>query len=103
MLEFNQIQTFFIVLAGLGAFIVLIGNVVDRIQRWVKPGMDVHEKLKEHDRMLDNDNRRFNEIEDLVKLNTRATFAMLDHMISDNDISKMQEVRNDMNDYLISH
>ena len=102
MLEFDQIQTFFIVLAGLGAFVVLFGNVIDRIQRWVKPGMDIHEKLKEHDRMLDNDNKRFREMEELVKLNTRATFAMLDHMISGNDTSKMQEVRDDMNNHLLS-
>lgn len=65
--------------------------------------LDEHEEwLKRHDKLLDNDNKRLQHIEQNNKIMLRALNALLRHGLDDNDVSNMKEVHKELENYLIN-
>ena len=107
MVEFTQIQTFFLVLAAIFTFIVLADNAVERIRKWfMKPSDDISDlsdRLDAHDAMLDNDNKRINKVEEMERMTLRGINLLMAHEINGNDISKLQDFSHEVETYLINH
>lgn len=63
---------------------------------------EIEKRLKRHDELLDNDNKRLNHMEEGNKIILRALNALLRHGIDGNDINGMKEVHKDLESYLIN-
>lgn len=107
MVEFTQIQTFFLVLAAIFTFIVLADNAVERIRKWfAKPSddiSDIRNRLDAHDSMLDNDNKRITKVEEMERMTLRGINLLTAHEINGNDVSKLKEFNHEVEEYLINH
>lgn len=82
-------------------------NAREEKKRREQPTATLEERVKAHDRMLDNDNRRINrnteQLEDAHKFQgvmCRVMLAQLNHELSGNDISHLKESRDELNNYL---
>ena len=107
MLEqlWNVIQVFatgVIAIGGAGA--IFVG-----LYRWAKkPDINRDEKLKGHDDMLDNDNKRINELEkkaqeteEALQIIMKSMLALMSHSIDGNHTDELKKARDDMQEYLI--
>ena len=59
------------------------------------------EWLKKHDAMLDNDNKRLNNLEKSGTITMKALLALLRHGIDGNDVESMKKVKSELEQYLI--
>lgn len=89
-------------LGGAGAIVIAV------VKWWKKPDLNRDEKLKRHDDMLDNDNKRLNkmeerqtEMEEAQKMLMKSMLALMSHSIDGNHLEELKLARDDMQDYLI--
>lgn len=79
------------------------------LYRWSKkPDINRDEKLKGHDEMLDNDNKRINELEkkaeeteEALQILMKSMLALMSHSIDGNHTDDLKKARDDMQEYLI--
>ena len=66
--------------------------------------LDEHDKILErHEKMLKNDNERMHQAEEGSRLTMRSLFALLSYNINgQSDTKQMQEVRDDLQKWLIN-
>ena len=102
MVEFQQITDFVIVLLAIAGGISVIGSAIKTIKDWFKPTMTVNDRLEKVENQQKQDDQRIESLEDANKLILKALSVQLEHAISGNHIEKLQEVQNDINDYLIN-
>lgn len=106
MIEFTQIQTFFLVLAAIFTFIVLADNAIERARKWfMKPSDDISEiknRLDKHDELLDNDNKRYLALEEEMRLVLRGVSLLVSHETNGNDVSKLEAYNEEITNYLLS-
>ena len=102
------IGIFLAVCGGITATAAAINVIANAISKAKSPNrlqnerLDRHEEwLKRHDSMLDNDNRRLNELERSSNLTMKALLALLKHGIDGNDVEGMKKVKDEIEDYLI--
>ena len=96
------ICTVIITLGGAGAIIIAI-------IKWMhKPDESRDERLKKHDEMLDNDNKRLKELEEWrkesdesSKIVMQSLLAIMSHAIDGNHIEELKIARDDLQKYLI--
>lgn len=88
---------------GAGAIIIGI------IRWWRKPDDERDTKLKRHDELLDNDNKRLKtleehqtEIEESQKLMMRAMVALMRHAIDGNNIEQLTKESEKLNEYIFN-
>ena len=62
---------------------------------------DLEKRVASHDKMLDNDKKRLETIEEGTRVTQRAILALLAHGIDGNDIDAMKEAKKDLQEYLI--
>lgn len=93
------------IVAGGGAF-AIIYKIINKAK---EPNViqnkrlnEIEKRLKRHDELLDNDNKRLNHMEEGNKIILRALNALLRHGIDGNDINGMKEVHKDLESYLIN-
>lgn len=93
--------------------IIAFGGAIAVLSRWIDKAkepniaqnrrLDEHDEwLKRHDKLLDNDNKRLQHIEQNNKIMLRALMALLQHGIDGNDTAEMQKVLKDLESYLIN-
>lgn len=95
--------TIIMTLGGAGAIIV-------GIIRWMrKPDTERDDKLKKHDELLDNDNKRLKaleehqtEIEESQKMMMRAMVALMRHAIDGNNIEQLTKESEKLNEYIFN-
>lgn len=88
--------------AGAVGVIVAIVNKVKTPNRMQNERLDKHEEwLKKHDAMLDNDNKRLNNLEKSGTITMKALLALLKHGIDGNDVAEMKKVKDELEQYLI--
>lgn len=86
------------------------GAIVIGIIRWMrKPDTERDERLKKHDELLDNDNKRLKaleehqtEIEESQKLMMRAMVALMRHAIDGNNIEQLTKESEKLNEYIFN-
>lgn len=91
----NMLWTFVVVLVGLCTVAVLVLNLITKIREVRKPQNENRRTVSE---MLDNDNRRIQELEKVtnkqqaeMKLLLTGEMAMLHHMIDGNHTESLKE------------
>ena len=102
MVDFQQITDFIIVLLAIAGSISVIGAAIKTIKEWFKPTMTVNDRLEKVENQQHEYDDRISSLEDANKLILKALSVQLEHAISGNHIDKLQEVQNDINDYLIN-
>lgn len=92
-------MTWQMIAAVLGG-IVLVGNAGAIIYKWIRPALDVKKDVEELDRRTKQDYEVLKKIQcslDRIENKQRALIvseiAILNHMIDDNNVEKMQETR----------
>lgn len=98
-----DIQTLLAVAGG----IVLIGNAVSVIVRWVRPAASVVKTVADHgDRLRDLEEDfkgicdRIGRIERMNRLQCGSMIALLNHMIDGNGVERMKSTRDEIQDML---
>lgn len=99
------------VLIGCGAVITicsLITNVVAviKLARTPKNNLDtrlanIESRIARHDELLASDNKRISVIEEGNRVTQKALLALLAHGIDGNNISALEEAKNDLQKFLI--
>lgn len=84
-----------ITLGGAGAIVIGI------IRWWKKPDTTRDEKLKKHDELLDNDNKRLKELEESNKIMMQSMLALMSHELDGNHREELKQARDDLQSYLI--
>lgn len=84
-----------ITVSGAGAAVIAI------IKALRKPDTERDEKLKRHDEMLDNDNKRLRELEESNKIIMQSMLALMSHAIDGNHTEDLKQARDDLQSYLI--
>jgi hypothetical protein len=99
---------------GVCGGITTVAAAIGAIYRWVKMAkapnerqnerLDEHDKILErHEKMLKNDNERMHQAEEGSRLTMRSLFALLSYNINgQSDTKQMQEVRDDLQKWLIN-
>ena len=87
---------------ALCAFVTAIWGVWKIIKELKKPSDDLKSKVEHHDRLLDSDNKRLNEIEQSNKLILQSLLVIVNHEISGNGIEAMKKQRDELQEYLVN-
>ena len=87
---------------ALCALVTSIWGVYKIIKEIKKPSDGLKLKVEPHERLLDNDNRRLNEIEQSNKLILQSLLVIVNHEISGNGIEAMKKQRDELQDYLVN-
>lgn len=67
-----------------------------------KPSDEVKERLDNHDKFLDSDNKRLKEIEESNHMVLQCLLVLINHSITGNGVDKMKEARDQLQDFLIN-
>lgn len=101
------------ILEAISAAIIMIGGagtIIVSIYKWAKsPDATRDEKLKKHDELLANDNKRLKELEEwrkesdsAQKVMMKSMLALMTHAIDGNHVEELKMARDDLQSYLIS-
>lgn len=85
------------------------GAIIASIIRWMrKPDSDRDERLKRHEEMFNNDNKRLNELEkeqkemkEAQQVLMKSMLALMSHAIDGNHTEDLKMARDDMQEYLL--
>lgn len=85
------------------------GAVIVGLYKWAKkPDDDRDDRLKHHDEMLDNDNKRLKELEreqaemkEAQSILMKSILALMSHAIDGNHQEELKMARDDMQNYLL--
>lgn len=95
------------ILAFFGA-VAIIGGGLKVLAQLLNPYKEIMNKLKKHDELLDNDNKRlkalndtFDEIKEEQKLQGMALMEIMNHMISGNDVDKLKKRYQEMVEHYV--
>lgn len=93
-------------LAAIAGAIALIAKAINMLKAPNKHQderlTELEKKTKEHDGMLDNDNRRLKDLEEGKRIEHRALLALLKHGIDNNNIAAMKASTEEIQEYLLS-
>lgn len=87
---------------ALCAFVTAIWGVYKIIKEIRKPSDDLKSKVETHERLLDSDNRRLNEVEQSNKLILQSLLVIVNHEISGNGIEAMKKQRDELQEFLVN-
>ena len=98
----DKISSSILAVGGAGAMFVAL-------YKWFKkPDLNRDEKIKGHDEMLDNDNKRIKELEEkqvdteeALQILMKSMLALMSHSIDGNHTDELKKARDDMQEYLI--
>ncbi|WP_270208003.1 hypothetical protein [Eggerthella lenta] len=102
MEQLNDLVVAFGVFLGACAAVTAAGSAWAVVQRIRKPAADVAETVEAHGRMLDNDNKRINEVVAGVNLLLKSNMQLLSHEIHGNHVDQMIETHDEIQEYLIN-
>ena len=85
------------------------GTIIVGLYKWAKkPDDNRDDRLKRHDEMLDNDNKRLKELEreqaemkEAQSVLMKSILALMSHAIDGNHLEELKLARDDMQDYLL--
>lgn len=101
LLGFEDIElTFIVILAACSAIASLYG-VFKIIKEIKKPNEERDHHLEEIDRKLENDKREIEHLKDMMKLNLKGQMYTLDHILHDDHLDKLEDVRDEIEEFLI--
>lgn len=84
------------------AFIVAVWGVWKIIKELRKPNADLKATVEKHSQLLDNDNKRLNDVDASNQMVLKCLLVIINHEITGNGIEKMKEARDELQTYLIN-
>lgn len=79
------------------------GAIIASVYRWSRnPDNERDEKLKKHEELLDNDNKRLKELEESNKIIMQSLLAIMSHELDGNHKEQLTKARDDLQKYLIT-
>lgn len=87
---------------GLCALITALWGIWKIVKEFRKPNDDLKNKVDNHQRLLETDNKRLKEIEDSNKMILQCLLVIINHDITGNGIDKMKTARDELQEYLIN-
>ena len=112
MITLQTALAFFLaVCGGFTCVCVAAGWLIKIVKAIKKPSDEVKDKLKKHDELLDNDNKRIKKVEDdldyIKRTQTQtlqALLVILDELKKNNDVDGViQKTESDMQSFLLSN
>lgn len=98
----TQLWQLFLAMCGSIATIAGAGAVLYGIYKALKkPDSERDMKLKRHQELLDNDNKRLKELEESNKIIMQSMLALMTHAIDGNHTDELKQARDDLQKYLI--
>lgn len=97
-MEFTFTSTQILVICSL---ITAIWGVYKIVKELKKPNDNLRNEVDEHSRLLDNDNKRLNDIEESNRMILQSLLVIINHEITGNGIDKMKNTRDKLQEYLI--
>jgi hypothetical protein len=92
------------ILAGCAAIITISGAISVLIKvynNYRNPDKQRDEAIKLHEEYLENDKRKIEQLEEGNRITMQALLALMSHAINGNDIDKLKEAKEELQDYLI--
>lgn len=96
-------------LVAIAAGMVTISKAWELIRKHLHPEADMRPTLDRHGELLDKDNRRLNEVEEQmmemrkgINVICQTQLAQLNHELTGNNIDRVREARDKLNDYLVN-
>ena len=93
--------SFVAVCSGITVVIVCWDRVAEHFRKAKRPHDDHVQKVKDHEKKLNNDYALLKEIQTQQQLNTRALLQILNHIIEGNHVENLKESRDFISRYLI--
>lgn len=87
---------------GFCLLITTLWGIWKIVKELKKPNDDLKNTVAQHDKLLDNDNKRLKEIEDSNKMILQCLLIIINHDITGNGIDKMKDVRDELQEFLIN-
>lgn len=84
------------------AFVTTLWGVWKIVKEIKKPNDDLKNTVAQHDKLLDNDNKRLKEIENSNRMILQCLLVIINHDITGNGIEKMKTARDELQEYLIN-
>lgn len=81
-------------------FFNLITKVAENLRTWRKPAQATEERLDRHDRLLDKDNKRLNDLSEGQSVLIQGVRALLWHGRTGNSVDKLSEAAGAIDKYL---
>lgn len=98
-----EIEGFVIVIAGICAAIVLIGNVVRTIKGAAKPAKEFAQRVDDLERKVSGDWEFRQEQEEFNKLMLKSMKQLMKHEIDGNDVKGLQAMEAEIDAFLIEN
>lgn len=104
MIDYAQIQTFFVVLMALIVGITQILNFVEKIRKTKEDSQTEQnkKKIENHERRITKLEESDNEKDQSIKLLCEGVLALLSHSINGNSIDKLKDAKDELEKYLIN-
>lgn len=84
------------------ALITALYGVWKIVKELKKPNDDLKELVDKHSQILDNDNGRLKEMEKTNQMILKSLSVIINHEITGNNIDKMRDTRDELQEYLIN-
>ena len=88
--------------------VAVIGGGLKVLSQLLNPFKALEERLKKHDELLDNDNKRFKDLEKVLasleegqKIQGKAMIELLNHTITGNDTDKLKARKDELVEFYI--
>ena len=86
---------------GFCALVTALWGIWKIVKEIKKPNEDLKKTIEKHERLLMNDNTRFEDIENSNKMMLQCLLVMINHNITGNGIDKLKETRDELQEFLI--
>lgn len=81
--------------------VAAIWGVIKIIKEIKKPSNDLKSQVEEHEKKLNKDNKRLEDIEEYNKAICKSLLALIDHEITGNGIDKLKTTKTELQNFLI--
>ena len=88
------------VLAICGGLAILYSGI-SAIAKMLSPYKQLEDTVNRHNKILDNDNKRLEYMEESNKLTLKCMLTLIDHEITGNGIDGMKTLKKEINDFLL--
>lgn len=99
---YDELATSAVVLVAALAAITVIWNAVKALREMRQPVRDMQAQIEEHQRKLDDDFKRMEDLKHSNELQIKALMQLINHELDGNHVDKLEEVRDELQGYLIT-
>lgn len=104
MINFNQIQDFFVVLMALLGFISVVAGIINVIRNWRKESVATKHNsiLQDHEVRLQRLENKTKEQDEFIHVMCNTLLALVSHAINNNSVEKLKEAKEELEKFLIN-